>query len=237
MRRACFNAVRAALVGCFFAAAMPAAAENAPRGGHVQWARLNTGYEYWSRHTQTEPMLLNCVRENTSLGIDQRWAVADVHDMESLAAFPCAYAEGIQTVSGAVAQHNLREFLLRGGFLLIDACINPEVNPEPDVFLAGQARRFREILPSAKISRVPSGHAIYRSFFRLEKLPQSFMDDVFDPRWAKHPLYAVELEGPVVSIISLAGMKCGWSFSRDRPAHRIESMPMLVNIYAFALMH
>ena len=63
------------------------------------------------------------------------------------------------------------------------------------------------------------------------------MNNVFDPRWEKHPMYAVELDGRVVSIISLAALKCGWSFDVNPPELRINSMKMMINIYAFSLIH
>lgn len=235
MKVSCAHAAWVALALSFSLHAEASAGEER-RGGHVQWARLKTDYVFWSRHVATEGRLLDYVRENTSLDIDATWAAADLGDLDSLTAYPFLYAEGIQTVRDAKAQGNLREYLLRGGFLLIDSCINPKVNPDPDAFLAGQIRRFSEILPRAVIRPIPAGHEIYRCFFTLRELPHSYMKAVFDPRWARHPLYTVQVDDRLVAIISLAGLKCGWSFPDNGLEHQIASMQMLVNIYTHALM-
>lgn len=215
------------------------AQEFANRGGAVQWARLKTNYKFWNRHAEAESYILQFIRSNTNLEIMGDWGVADLYDEKALASFPFVYAEGIQTVTDPVGLKNLREYLLRGGFLIVDACINPEVNPEPDFFYEQQVARFRALFPEVVITPMPDDHELYRCYFQLPGAIHTYYAGHYDARWAKHPLYAVTLEGRIIAVISLAAMKCGWTFPEPqrKPTHRVDCMKMMVNIYIYALTH
>jgi Domain of unknown function (DUF4159) len=220
------------------AQAITTPAQTDPRGGHVQWARLKSQYQWWSRHGEMESRLINFVRQHTSLGIDPAWAVADLYDEKSIWAYPLLYAEAIHPVTDKQGQQKLREYILRGGFVLIDGCINPQVNPDPDVFFQSEVQTFREFLPEAKIRPIAADDEIYHCFFELKRLPHHYMQGVYDERWAKYPLHAVEHEGRIVSIISLSGLKCGAAWGEQiSPELPGECIQMLVNIYVYALTH
>jgi hypothetical protein len=146
-------------------------------------------------------------------------------------------ADGIKVAGDETGRANLREYLLRGGFLFIDACINTTVNPDPDQFLANQVAVLTQMLPGVKIEPIAMDHAVYRSLFTIDKLPHSFMRGIYDPNWAKHPLYSVEYDGRVVGMISVSGLKCGWSVDDQAPNHDVQCMRMMINIYAYSIMN
>jgi len=216
----------------------PLSAQEANRGGRVEWARLKLDYEHWNRHSQKEPVLIDFIRKNTSLELDSQWRAADIRDLNQLCAYPFLFAEGIQAIQAPEDKKNLREYLLRGGFLMIDACINAAVNSDPDQFFAAQQERFRELLPGVVIQPLEPDDPIYTTYFKMaERPPHSYMNSIYNPAWEKHPLYRVMLNDRLVAIISLSGLKCAWSgLQADRLGLDRASMEMLVNIYLYVLL-
>jgi len=223
------------LFGVMLAAPLNAETDN--RGGRVEWARLKLNSPHWNRHSQREPVLIDFIRKNTSFALDSQWRAADVGDLKQLCAYPFLFSEGIQAVQTPEEKNNLREYLLRGGFLMIDACINTnDVNPDPDQFFDDQKNRFREMLPEAVIQPLEKGDPIYTTYFNMGKRPpHSYMNSIYNPAWEKHPLYRVMLKDRLVAIISLSGLKCAWSGLQTEPGLDRASMEMLVNIYLYAL--
>lgn len=222
----------------WMALSLAAMAQDTNRGGRVEWARLKLDSPHWNRHSQKEYVLISFIRQNTSFALDSQWHAADIHDLNQLSAYPFLFSEGIQAIRTPEEKNNLREYLLRGGFLMIDACINTrEVNPDPDQFFENQKTLFRELLPEAVIVPFDPEDPIYSAYFKMAKHPpHSYMNSIYDPAWAKHPLYRVMLKDRLVAVISLSGLKCAWSGLQTEPGLARASMEMLVNIYLYALM-
>lgn len=206
------------------------------RAGKVSWARLKTEYRFWNRHSSAEPVILKFIHDHTNLDIEDTWKAADINHLEQLVTYPFLYSEGIHTVKDPLHLRNLQEYLKRGGFLVIDSCINPEVTENPDVFVRDQIRLLNRLLPGAKTKRLPKDHSVYSIFFTIEGgAPHSFNDSVYDPEWAKHGLYAVFYEDSPVAVVSVSGMKCGWAGFMTWPGHDVLSCQMILNIYIWAM--
>ena len=113
-------------------------AVNELRGDRVGWARLKTPSQWWKRHAETDQTLMRFLHANTSLNLDPVWRVADVEQLDEMCDFPLLFSQGVDTVQSESGRANIAEYIRRGGFLLIDACIDNRVTPDPDVFLAHQ---------------------------------------------------------------------------------------------------
>jgi len=207
------------------------------RGERVCWARLKTPSLHWMRHSTGDPVLMQFLRGNSSLNIDPTWYVADSDRLEEMCAYPLLFSQGVGVITSTSASGNIAEYMRRGGFLLIDACINRNITPDPDVFLAEQIRFLQRTLPEARVVALPAGHNIYNSYFPIPggKPPHTYCDNQYDSRWAKHGLYAIQLGSRMVGIISLSGLQCGWDKMIAPPGHDIACMKMLVNIYVYAM--
>lgn len=214
-------------------------------GGEFSWARLKTEYRYWNRHANGEPMIVKFIGDHTNLEIEEKWEAVNIRDLEGMVQYPFLFSEGIHTVKDDKALNNLREYLLRGGFLMVDSCINPRVTKDPDVFVRDHIALMKELLPDAQVKQLPEDHMIFRIFFTLKKgtppcymggTPHSYMRSVYDPAWDKHGFYIVYHDEAPVSLISVSGLKCGWSnANRSRPGHNVLSSKMMVNIYVWAM--
>ena len=207
----------------------------APRGGRVGWARIITSSTAWRRHAEADPRLTQFIRSQTSLNIDPTWYSADPNSVEQLCNYPLLYTNNLTDVTDATQRRNLQEYLRRGGFILVDACINPTITPDPDLFLERHIALMKIIAPDAEVRRLPPTHDVYRQYFTItDTPPHTFMDDVSDQRWSHHGLYGVFENGRMISIITLSGLQCSWSSHPER-AHATTCMQMIVNIYVYAM--
>jgi hypothetical protein len=212
------------------------------RGDRVGWARLKTPSQWWKRHAETDPVLMRFFHDNTSLSLDPIWRVADVEQFDQMCKFPLLFSQGVDTVQTETGRANIAEYIRRGGFLLIDACIDDRVTPDPDVFLSRQKELLESVLPESRMLNVPGEHAVFRCLFDIpeHKPPQThtFYYKRDDPRWAKHGLYEVQIGARAAGVITLHGLQCGWArVGRPPPeGHDIACMRTLVNIYVYAMM-
>jgi hypothetical protein len=209
----------------------------APRGGRVGWARLISDDPEWERHTRSDNNLSDYIKTRTSLNLDPVWHSANPAALEDLAAYPFIFSTGLATLRDSPRRKNLAEYLGRGGFLLVDSCINHNVTPDPDVFLADNTAVFQAVLPGCTVKPLARDHEIYRCFFTLKEIPpHTYHDAIFDPRWFKHPLYGVfNASGRLSSVISLSGLQCGWDGMIAPAGHTEQCMQMVVNIYVYAM--
>jgi hypothetical protein len=197
--------------------------------GRIDWARLQTSGPFWNRHGRSDPEMLAYLRKNTPLNIDSEWHFARADSLEGLRSYPFIYTENIEPLSPTEA-HNLAEYLRRGGFLFIDACANPEVNPDIPRFLAAQLGVLAKEFPDLRTESLPPQHEIFSINFKMKEFPPYVKKD------GAQPLHAVYAGRRIVAIIALTGMQCSWA-GQINPEHATACAQMVINIYLYAMTH
>ena len=203
------------------------------RGDRVGWARLKTRSPIWMRHARSDPKLTQFFRDCTTLNIDSAWYAADVERLEEMCKYPLLFSQDIRPAQNGDARNNLVEYIRRGGFLLIDSCINPGSRGDANVFIAQHSSAFTEMLPEARVSLLPDDHELFHCYF---KFPDGPPHTAVEPGWNNHGFYAVHSGLRLVGIISTSGLQCGWDNMKPLPGHDVICMRMLVNIYIYAMM-
>jgi hypothetical protein len=210
------------------------------RADRVGWARLKTPSQWWNRHASGDPTLMNFFRDSTSLDIDPTWYVADVQNLGEMCQYPLLFSQGVGLIQDAASRGNVREFIRRGGFLLIDACCNRSVTPDDDEFLQQQTEFFASVLPEARVVALPAEHAIFRCYYEItgHHPPHTFQGNRFDAKKQLHGLYGIMMGPRMAGLITVSGLQCGWSplDILPPPGHEVACMKMLVNIYIYAMM-
>lgn len=216
--------------------AVPARANNneSLRGERVCWARLKTASPHWKGHAESDPRLMQFFREQTTLNIDPTWYEADVEKLSDLCAYPFLFSQSIIPVISQNGRTNLGEYVRRGGFLLIDACINPGFRGDPNAFISGQIRTLGACLPEARVVEIPKDHEIFRCLYRLPDGPPHTEDHA---GWGDHPFLGIYIGPRLAGVISTSGMQCGWAGMKQVYGHNTLCMKMLVNIYVYAMLH
>ena len=210
---------------------------NQLRGDIVGWTRLKTSSPWWQRHSRSDPELMRFIREQTTLNLDPQWYSADVENLAEMSKYPLLFSQSIQMVKDVPGQGNLAEYVRRGGFLLVDACCNRDINPDFDVFLRQHIDALAALLPEAQVRELPSNHDVYRCFFPIPDghPPHTFYSNVYDPNKARHGLYSVMIGSRMAGLISLSGLQCGWDHMVAPAGNDVACMRMLVNIYIYAM--
>ncbi len=232
-----FKWERVLAAALLFLAPIPADATETEMGGggKVVWARLKTPSPSWNRHAQSDHFLLEYIRNSTSLDIDPAWHAADVDNLPQMCAYPFLFSEGLGYVDEA-GRKNLREYIQRGGFLFIDSCIAPQVNPREDDFIAVQMAALHDILPDMRAETIPPDHPIFRNCFAMvDGLPNTRVDD--PQQWPIRGLTAIYSQNRLVCIMSLSGLQCGWAGIIHSQEHSTNCMKMMINIYFYAITH
>ena len=137
-------------------------------------------------------------------------------------------------VRDAKHRENIREYLLRGGFLFVEACIHPTANPDPDAYFVAETRSLQAILPGLKITALPDRHDIFRAFFEIEGgPPHMYVND--GPRWMRYPLHMLIYQDRNVGLLSMSGLQCGILHGGSNLSD--DCTRMFVNIYIYAMTH
>lgn len=140
-----------------------------PRGT-VEWTRLITPSSSWNRHSRNDGQLLDYIAANTRYRVAQHKSATAPEDLAELSRYPFVFAHDIGMLNGAGAR-NLAEYMKRGGFVFLDYCANPTVNPNPSKFIEAQKRTLLRYLPELTITPLPPEHQVFRELFIMKKFP------------------------------------------------------------------
>jgi hypothetical protein len=230
--------IRGLLLALALVAEVRAAAPTAEvfRGGKVQWARLQTASPYWDRHSERDVMMLKLMRSSTSLNIEDVLRAANVANLEEMCEYPFLFSENIAVLSDKEAR-NLAEYLRRGGFILIDACVNTGVTPDPKVFFENQVKLLRKHFPQLRVVALEEKHEIFSIYFAMKDRPPQTRN----PRnnnWVDgpitFPLRAIFSGDRMIGVIAVNGFQCGWA-GWGGPQNSVNCIQMVSNIYVYAM--
>lgn len=122
----------------------------------------------------------------------------------------------------------LRKYFANGGFLLASGCCT---NP---AFPAACRRELSRILPGEKIKKIEYDHPIYRSFYRIPKIPvQGRSEQVY--------LEGLFFEGNLVAVLCEEGLCCSFAMDNscndDRGIEPELGRQIALNIAVYSLTH
>ena len=184
----------------------------------------------WDAHPIGDQNLRDAIKKLTNINILTDPVVVNLDHPDQLFRYPFVFmtAEGNFSLTDDSAQ-NLREYLLRGGFLLADDCV---LDQTKDVFYLSWCSEMKRIFPDQVVAPIPPEHEIFSCFFKLADVP--FCQGV------RHPAMGVfEKEtGRLMAFCSSGDIHCGWvgwdNLSREACTQSIE---MGVNIVVYCLTH
>jgi hypothetical protein len=211
-----------------------------PRGSLVNWGRVKfasagTDQGNWGVHPQGDLNLVDFLSANSSLQISNKWNVADVAKIDELVKFPFLYMHSEDTPAlDDAARANIREYLLRGGFLFAEDCVigrgTHGRNTRNDFFFLGMMDELSRIMPEAKLERLPNDHPVFHTAYHMKNgMPHM--------QGTPHGLYGLTLNGRVLALLSPSDLHCGWTNGyRWFGAEQVDlAMKMGTNIYLFAM--
>jgi hypothetical protein len=131
---------------------------------------------------------------------------------------------------------NIREYLLRGGFLFAEDCVDDKGlkigghasgGHTSDKFFLRMAEELPLILPEATFERLPLDHPIFNCYYHLS-------GGIPHMQGTAHGLHGVTYNGRLVAVLSPSDIHCGWTgyFSEYQ---RRAALKMGTNIYLYAM--
>jgi hypothetical protein len=207
------------------------------RGGFRGWGWGPVGAANgppWSHDTpRSEENLMKIMAEVTKLDVNPGGHVTSF-DSDDCFKYPVAYLceVGYLQLSDKEA-HNMREYLLRGGFLIVDDFRGPR---EMDNFIYQLSRVF----PDRSLEELPHTHEIFRCFYDLTNVwiePPS----IYRGRWVPAYYCMKDDNGRLMMVVDYNNdISEYWEWSAD-PFFKIEdtneSFKYGVNYLMYALTH
>jgi hypothetical protein len=213
--------------------------EASPKGPIVPWGRLkftaeNGDHDDWHVHPNGDLNLIDSIRDQTSVNLEKKWNVAEISDLNSMIAYPFLFmhAEMAPVLSDNERQ-NLREYLLRGGFLYAEDCVcgylHHGANMQNDFFFRAMQGELSVLIPGAKLEQIPLGHPVFHCFYHIDTWPhmQGF----------PHGPWGLTYNGRLISLLSPSDLHCGWTNGDTwfGPGKQRQAMQMGTNIYVYAM--
>lgn len=231
--------IRLLLLASLLFAGLLAAGEpdfESSRGSRVSWVRLKfpvTGDRRqgvslgWFYHPTGDVLLVDWLRKNTTINIKQEWNVVDVSNASHMCEFPMLFLSGKGKIHlNRKQKDNMKEYLLRGGFLFVDDCVALK-QPRKDIFFQSIITLLKEILPAVELKQLPMSHPVFSCYYKI-------------PRWehlqgVNHGLYGAWYEGRLIALMDGSDLHCGWVGFHFNQRQREFSYKMTANIYVYTM--
>jgi len=237
MNRREFIATAALAAGAVWA--MPAGATMAatPAAGEpFRMARIR-GHFRWADHPTGDQYLLKTFREQTGVHTDCTWYVVGLTDLKEMVKYPVLFLTSPEPFAySPEEQRNLKEYLLRGGFLFADDCVYKGNGPR-DLFFTS-VKNMIDGMFEAKMTEIPLTDDLFHCFYDVPKVP--VMQGKDDGAWG---LY---LKGRLAVFLDSGDIHCGWQ-SRYMREHGIghwfavdeetQSLHLGVNVLVYMMSH
>ncbi len=174
--------------------------------------------------------LRNAIRATTNINILTDPVVVNLDHPEQLDQYPFVFmtSEGDFALTDS-NRRNLREYLLRGGFLYADDCTFQQ---REDRFYRAWTKEMRIIFPDEVVKEIPNTDEIFHCFYDLNEVP-----------WVQgvvHPAMGVfdHGTGRLMALCSSGDIHCGWvGFGNLNPEGCKRCVQMGINILVYCLSH
>lgn len=206
------------------------------RGSRVSWCRLKFPVKGsssresawdWHAHPSGDVKMIQVLRDYTSINLKQEWNVADIADLDKMCAFPLIFMHGQRLINiDERAENNLKEYILRGGFLLIDDCVYHR--SAPDLFFHSMVKKLWKILPDMKLIKLTPSHDLFKCYFELQRWPHMQGRD--------NGIYGAYHKNRLIAFIYSSDLHCGWvDVGWFSPKNTQNAYKMGVNLYIHAM--
>ncbi|GAB5466699.1 MAG: DUF4159 domain-containing protein [Candidatus Kapaibacteriales bacterium] len=192
----------------------------------IKLARVKyTGGGDWYNDPSAEVNLLKFVSSNTNIQVDAEYQPVELSSNE-LFNFPLIFLTGHGSIDlNSTEREKLKSYLENGGFLYVDDDYGMDKYVRP---------LLEDILPDAKLERLPLSHPIFSSHFNMRSIPKTHEHDEAEPE-----VYGLYYQNRIVAIYTFeSNPSDGWAdpaIHGDTPEKREEALRFGANIIVFAL--
>lgn len=218
------------------ASGLPGNGSRAVKTGTFFFPRLRfdevSGNQEWNVYPSADVNLRRALANMTNINVSQEPVVASLNDFENLRNYPFVFAtEQKEFKFPRNEERNLREFLMRGGFVFGDDCV---LGNRGDIFFQTFRAMMNRIYPDNPMRQVPNDHEIFHCFFEFPRgLPH--LQGVPHGLWATFDKDTERL----LTVLSPSDLHCGWVLEPSWFPLELsqEAIKMSINIVIYYLTH
>lgn len=190
----------------------------------------------WWVHPIGDQKLREAIKKMSNINILAEPVVVNLDDPEGMSQYPFVFmtSEGNFHMKPEHAA-NMREYLLRGGFVYADDCV---IGTTGDHFFLAFVREMDEKVfpkdkyPGYQMKDIPLDHDVFKCFFQLPGAPFT--------QGTRHPAKGVfdPESGRLMCMVTSGDIHCGWvGFGNLDQVEKMKSIQMGVNLVVYALSH
>jgi hypothetical protein len=219
---------------------------------HVRDQRM----DIWDVGPSGDQVLRRQLIELTNINASPEPMVVELDDLDKMARYPYVFMTSMSEFElDPKHAQNLREFLLRGGFVHADDCCHPTtkggIHPsdmgenfvykvregatsgvDGDRFFMDYVRTINELFPDNPMRRIPDNHEIYRCYFDFPN-GCPVMQGVDHGAWGLFE----QGTGRLMTVVTPGDLHCGWMSRYWSPEKNTEAIKMGINVLMYYLTH
>jgi hypothetical protein len=211
-------------------------------------------HDIWDVGPSGDVILRRKLSELTNINVSQDPVVVELDDLDKMSKYPYVFMTS-ETEFDLLPKHaeNLREFLLRGGFIHADDCCHPNTkgrviksdlgenfeykvrtdasSVDGDRFFMDYVRIVNSLFPDNPMRRIPDNHEIYRCYFNFKGCP--IMQGVDHGAWGLFE----KGTGRLMTVATPGDLHCGWMSRYWAPEKNLDGIKMGINVLMYYLTH
>ncbi|MBA2482540.1 MAG: DUF4159 domain-containing protein [Planctomycetes bacterium] len=214
------------------------------------------GMDIWDVGPSGDQVLRRQLIELTNINASPEPMVVELDDLDKMSRYPYVFMTSMSEFElDPKHAQNLREFLLRGGFVHADDCCHPTtkggIHPsdmggnfvykvregsnsgiDGDRFFMDYVRTINELFPDNPMRRIPDDHEIYRCYFEFPG-GCPVMQGVDHGAWGLFE----QGTGRLMTVVTPGDLHCGWMSRYWAPEKNTEAIKMGINVLMYYLTH
>lgn len=196
----------------------------------LQFTVKDHAVDQWDVEPAGDVILRKRLAELTNINVSQDPVVVRLADLDHMARYPFVFmtSEGHFDLP-AGEEKNLREFLLRGGFVLADDCVAEDPG---DFFFRDYLKLMVKLFPDNPLKKVPLDHEIYHCYYDMP-------DGAPFMQGTNHGGYALfeKDSDRIMSFITPGDIHCLWCCRYAKKELNEQGIRMGVNAVIYYLTH
>ena len=204
-----------------------------PKPNEFVFARLRYDSGDWDYNPKVAGNILDSVMQYTTIPVYPEEIVITA-DSPELASFPFVFMTGHKLVRFSEREREgLVRFVEQGGLLFSDDC-NHDVN---GLYAKSFEDEMRRAFPAAPLAKIPSNHALYRSFFTFDGPPQTSHElNGWGDDMVHDYLKGIERRGRLGVIYSNKDYGCEWDYDwRNKRFRKDDNTRFAVNLVVYCM--
>ena len=184
----------------------------------------------WDIYPRGDAILRKRLEQLTNVNVSQDPVVVKLADMENMCRYPFVFAtsEGYFDLPKK-EEKNLKEFLMRGGFVHADDCV---LGRQGDRYFRDYVKMINRLFPENHMKKVPADHELYHCYFRFPK------GSVF-LQGTDHGDFGLFEKGTgrIMTLVTPGDIHCGWVSVWFSQKENEAAIRMGINIIIYYLTH